>query len=238
MKKDWKKIASIIVLISFIIPIVYIIYKIVISPTVQITNLEGERIKTDYILMLSQCVLGIIAIIMPSFIVKKIQIKIPTNIYIFYLIFLYLAIFLGEVKNFYYKVPHWDTMLHAFSGMMLGALGFSFVFILNKEKYFHVKLTPIFISLFAFCFALTIGVFWEIFEFLSDGILQTNMQKFAKETGEQLIGRIALVDTMKDLIVDIIGAFIMSFIGWFSLKYRKNWIYKILIKSKKELKNS
>ena len=149
---------------------------------------------------------------------------------ILYTIFLYCAIYLGEVKSFYYNVPHWDTILHTFSGAMLGALGFSFVTLLNKTEEVPMNLSPLFVVIFSFCFAVTLGVVWEIYEFTFDGVLGLNMQKFALESGEALIGRAALVDTMKDLIVDALGAFIMSIIGYISLKYKKGWIEKLQVK--------
>lgn len=45
-----------------------------------------------------------------------------------------------------------------------------------------------------------------------------NMQKFALETGEPMIGREALSDTMEDIIVDTAGAFVVSLLGFISLK--------------------
>ena len=126
-KRDWKSIIGITVLISFIAPIAFIIYKIIVSPTTNVEQIEGVRVKTDYILMLTQCVLGVIAFFLPNMLSKKLKIVIPTNMYIVYVLFLWGAVFLGEVRNFYYRVPHWDTILHTCSGAMLGALGFSFI---------------------------------------------------------------------------------------------------------------
>ena len=103
--------------------------------------------------------------------------------------------------------------------------------LLNKAKEIPVTLTPIFVAFFAFCFAVTLGALWEIYEFTFDGILGLNMQKFALEDGTQLIGRLALTDTMKDLIVDCIGAFVMSLIGYISLKYKKGWVENLLIRT-------
>lgn len=230
MKKDWKAIVGKIVLWSFIIPIAYIIYKIIVSPTVNTEHIEGMRVKTDYILMLSQFILALIAMLIPSFLSKKLKIVIPSSMYIIFVLFLYASVFLGEFKSFYYKIPNWDSILHGCSGAMLGALGFSFVNIFNDNEKIHVKLSPIFVSVFAFCFAVTLGVVWEIYEFTFDGILGLNMQKFALENGILLIGRAALKDTMKDLIIDCIGAFTMSTVGYISLKYKKGWIEKMLIK--------
>lgn len=232
-KRDWKSIIAKFVILSFILPISYIIYKIIVSPTTNVENIEGLRVKTDYILMLLQCVLGIVAFFMPNLITKKTKIIIPSNMYLVYVVFLYAAVFLGEIGNFFYKVSHWDTILHTCSGAMLGALGFSFVNILNKNEKVHVQLAPIFVALFAFGFAITLGVLWEIYEFTFDGLLGINMQKFALENGTELIGRAALADTMEDLIVDSIGAFVMSVIGYISLKYKKGWIDKLLIRIRK-----
>lgn len=211
-KRNWKELIGKFILISFIAPMAFIIYKIIVSPTSNTENIEGLRVKTDYILMLSQCILGVIAFFIPNIISKKAKIVIPSNMYLLYIIFLYAAVFLGEVRNYFYKVPHWDTILHTCSGAMLGALGFSFVNILNKHEKVNVELSPIFVALFAFGFAITLGVMWEIYEYTFDGLLGLNMQKFALENGTQLVGRAALQDTMEDLIVDSLGAFAMSLV--------------------------
>lgn len=217
------------VLVSFIVPIGYLIYRIIVSSN-EFPDEVYTRTRSDYVLMLLQCILGVFALMLPSFVSKKYKVKIPTGIYVLYVVFLYGAIFLGEVRSFYYNVPHWDTVLHTFSGAMIGALGFSFVSLLNKEENIHFELSPFFVAFFAFCFALTLGVIWEIYEYTFDGVLGLNMQKFALEDGTQLIGRIAIADTMKDLMVDALGAFVMSVIGYISLKYKKGWVEKLLIK--------
>ena len=236
-KRNWKEIVAYAILISFIIPIGYCAYKIVVAPSVNPENIEGIKVKTDYILMLSQCVLGIVAIILPSLISKKVNITIPSNMYFLYLIFLFCGNFLGEVTNFFYKFKYWDVMLHAFSSLMLGAIGFSIINLLNKEEKIHIKLSPMFVAIFSFCFAVSLGLIWEVYEFLADGALGLNMQKFALEHGVQLIGREALLDTMKDLIVDCIGAFIMASVGYVSLKYKKGWVEKLLIKRNHTVKD-
>lgn len=232
--KNIKQIIAKFVFASFVIPLGFIIYKIIVSPTTNVEHLANVKVKTDYVLMLIQCLLGIVALFIPSMISKKAKIVIPSSMYIIYVIFLYAAIFLGEVTDFYYRIPHWDTILHTFSGAGIGALGFSVVNLINKEEKLKVNLSPFFIALFSFCFATTIGVFWEIYEFSFDGLLGLNMQKFALENGSNLLGRAALMDTMKDLIVDSIGALAMSVLGYISIKYKKGWLDKLLITEQKE----
>ena len=136
------------------------------------------------------------------------------------------------MRNFYFNVPHWDTILHLFSGLGLGALGFSIVNLLNKSDKNYFSLSPGFVALFAFCFAVSIGVIWEIYEFIMDYILNTNMQKYALESGESLIGKAALFDTMKDFIVNVIGVIIISVIGYISLRYKKGWLDRFHIMQK------
>ncbi len=218
------------VLVAFIISIIYSIVMIVKAPSEDVNTLTRQ--KSDYVLMLLQCLLGIVAMNLPSFLYKKFHVTIPSNTIIAYLIFLYAAIVLGEVRSFYYRFEHWDTVLHAFSAGMLGSLGFDVVNFLNKSDTIKLQLSPFFVALFAFCFAISIGVLWEIYEFSFDGILGLNMQKFRLEDGTDLIGRLALVDTMDDLIIDCIGAFVTSTIGYFGLLH-----YKKLENKDKEVKD-
>ncbi len=196
-----------------------------------------DRVKSDYVLIILQCALGIAAMFLPSILKKKWRLTVPSRMIIVYAVFLYCAIFLGEVKNFYYTVPHWDTILHTSSGAMLGALGFSLVTLLNKSDRIPVNLSPVFVALFAFCFAVSLGVIWEIYEFTMDLIAGTNMQKFMLENGEKLIGQAALSDTMKDLIVDTVGAFVIAAAGYVSLIHKKGWVEKLQISVDKDDEN-
>lgn len=222
----------IIVMISFIAPLGFLIYKIATTSNVLDQNSVDGRVRSDYVLMLLECILGIFAISLPSILTKKFKVEIPDKMYYLYLIFLYAAIFLGEIQDFYYTVPYWDTILHGFSGIMTGFIGFSLIDILNNENK-KVKLSPFFIAFFSFCFAVQVGVIWELYEFMSDGIFGTNMQKFNLKNGTALVGRNAIEDTMEDLILDGVGAFIASTIGYISLKYKKGWINDLRIKLKR-----
>ena len=170
--------------------------------------------------------------LLPGILRKKFRVEIPDKIYYLYVIFLYAAIFLGEVSDYYYIVPYWDTILHGFSGILIGFIGFSLIDILNNENK-RIHLSPFFVAFFAFCFALQVGVVWEVYEFASDGFFGTNMQKFKLKDGTELVGRTAVEDTMEDLIVDGIGAFSASTIGYISLKYKKGWINDLRIKCKR-----
>lgn len=223
----------IIVFSTFILTGIYVSVKIVLSPVSAPHSYGVHRVKGDYILMLFECLFGAVAMLLPGMLKKRWNLYIPSKMIIVYAVFLYCAIYLGEIQSFYYRVAHWDTILHTFSGAVLGAFGFSFISILNKEDSVPVNLSPAFVAVFTFCFAVSLGVLWEIYEFSGDVILNNNMQRYALEDGTPLIGQAALADTMKDLIVDTLGAFIMSIIGYISLRYNKGWLEKLQLQFNK-----
>lgn len=213
------------VLLSFLLPIGFLIYRIAILTGDDST---GFHSRADYVLMLVQCVLGLVVIHIPSILSRSLKFELPGFLYIFYIIFLYCAIFLGEVRSFFYIVPHWDDLLHAFSSMMTGFFGFMVITILNRDDQLLFRLSPFFVALFAFCFSIAIGEVWEVYKFVGDGLLGMNMQKFITADGTALTGHAALTDTMKDIIVDILGALISSVIGFFSIRRNKVWLVPIL----------
>ena len=100
------------------------------------------------------------------------------------------------------------------SAAMLSTLGFILVDWLNKDEHVKLSMNPLFVSLFAFSFALMIGTLWEIYEFSFDSILGLNMQKARLEDGTPLVGNAALTDTMKDLIIDALAALVVAVIGF------------------------
>lgn len=155
----------------------------------------------------------------PSILAKRFGVYLPARLEITITLFIFAAQVLGEMNGFYDKIPWWDTMLHTTSGVILGLVGFLFVYLLNEKGDKNVNLSPIFVVVFAFCFAITMGVFWEFFEYGADRILGYNMQKF------RMPGQDGLVDTMEDLIVDTLGAIIACIGGWIYMKKKKDTLF-------------
>jgi len=229
-KPRWATGIFLFVLLTLVVSCVYAIVGVLSASSRLVPDIEYEKTKSDYALMLVQCLLGIIVMFLPSAFEKRLRIAIPGPMYIVFIVFLYAAIYLGEIRNFYYRIPHWDLILHGLSGLMLGALSFSVITLLNDAQKVRISLSPAFVAVFAFCFAVAMGVVWEFYEFTIDGLLGLNMQKFALENGQSLIGRAALTNTMNDLIVDAFGAIVMSVVGYISVKYKKGWIARMLMK--------
>lgn len=142
----------------------------------------------------------------------RLRIFIPPQLQLLAIAFVFAALFLGEVRDYYVRFWWWDILLHTCSGFLLGIVGFLMVHILNEAERIHVSLKPGFVAFFAFLFALGMGVVWEVFEFTMDSLAGTNMQK------PMLGDPSGLTDTMWDLIVDGLGGLVIAVVGWRSLK--------------------
>lgn len=134
------------------------------------------------------------------------HVKIPVFFTSAIIVFTYSALFLGEIGNFYERVWWWDIFLHGGAAIGFGLIGFIIILILFRGNKYAAP--PIALAWFAFCYAMTIGVLWEIFEFGMDELFGLNMQKSG------------LSDTMFDLIVDTLGALVGAAAGFFYLKGR------------------
>ena len=208
-------------LVSFIFAIIYVPLKAILD--------QEYRANTEYRIMILQTLFGLIIINLPSFLERRLAWRIPPLFTCTFTLFLWGAIFAGEVWEFYYLFPVWDNVLHLISSMMAAMLGFSLIDILNSKRSLKSQntLSPFFVASFSVCFAVTMGVLWEIYEFIFDGIFGLNMQKFAQILNDEtrtlidLTGRDALTDTMSDLITDTLGALLVSAVGYVSLKLNK-----------------
>lgn len=203
---------------ALIVSLVYAVYGVITAPDDSEQLSEGTIPKSSYVLMITQCILGLIVIFLPSILERRFLIRLPNYMYVLYFVFLYCSIVLGEVRQFYYLIPNWDLYLHALSGGMLGALGFTVVTLFNDSENVSLNLSPKFIGLFSFCFALSAGALWEIYEYLGDLLLHMNMQKFRTEAGVMFVGQEALRDTMEDLMIDAASALVIVLIGVATIK--------------------
>lgn len=198
------------------------------------------------------CLLSLMLFLMPFFIEDKFKIELPSALEIIILLFIFSAEILGEINNFYGRIPYWDTILHTLNGFLAAGVGFALFDLLNNNVK-SINLSPFFLSIVAFCFSMTIGVLWEFFEFFADCYFRTDMQKdrivtnissvllndenentpikideiekviiYGKDISDNVLEfevkggylDIGLIDTMKDLIVNFVGALTFSILGY------------------------
>ncbi|NLL45894.1 MAG: hypothetical protein GX250_03675 [Clostridiales bacterium] len=209
------------------------------------------------------CLLTLFLFTLPSFVEKRLKIDVPNTLEIMILLFIFAAEILGEIREYYIIYSYWDTMLHTVNGFLCGAIGIALIDILNRSDRFVFRLSPFFGAMVAFCFSMTIGVLWEFFEFAMDTFFQMDMQKdtivpIVRSVMLHPEGRnipvvveveslvvngvdwnlggyldIGLIDTMKDLLVNFVGAAVFSVVGFFYIKNRgKGRFIKSLIPKK------
>ena len=202
------------------------------------------------------CALTLVLFLLPTVFERALMIDLPNTLEIIIMLFIFAAEILGEISSFYTTFKGWDTILHTINGFLCAAIGFALVDMLNRTEKFSLSLSPVFMSIVAFCFSMTIGVLWEFFECGMDQLMMLDMQKDAvvhsissvmldpsglnnrvlikdivdtivvTADGQQIslgLGGyldIGILDTMKDLFVNFIGAVVFSVIGYFYVKTR------------------
>lgn len=140
------------------------------------------------------------------YLIKKIfKVSFSRVVGIVYYVYMFLAGFLGVELNFYSKYEIWDIIIHFLMGAIISVLS---IYILNATVYKkdRNKHNLFFTFVFMISFTLAIGVMWEILEFACDIIFNTGFQRYITYSGQTLIGKNALKDTMVDLIMDLAGA--------------------------------
>lgn len=137
---------------------------------------------------------------LPAIIARQLAVQLPIELTLINCLFLYAAFGLGEVRSFYQRFWWWDLLLHSFSALVMGLVGFLLVYVFYNSR--RIRMRPGYVALVSFGFAVTIGTLWEIFEFLMDWGFGFNMQKSG------------LNDTMTDLMVDSAGGLAAAWIGY------------------------
>ena len=198
------------------------------------------------------CILTLLLLLLPCFLEGALKVNIPPLFEIIIYCFIFSANILGELAHFYAHIPIWDTLLHTLNGFLFAAVGFSAVDLLNRNSK-NVKLSPLYLTLVAFCVSMTVGVLWEFFECGMDLLFGTDMQKdFIVNTihsceldpahnqtvievkdivstqihtaSGEIINidggylDIGILDSMKDLFVNFIGAIVFCIFGFIYLK--------------------
>ena len=107
---DWSKILSGFVFVSLLVSAVFVAIRLVLAPS-QPHGGDFERLKSDYVLMLVQCVLGMVVMFLPGVISRRLKIEIPSGMMVLFVIFFYCAIYLGAVSYTQLDVYKRQTLL-------------------------------------------------------------------------------------------------------------------------------
>jgi hypothetical protein len=216
----------------FLIIRVLLLASIVINAVLFIRNIlpgkNGKAPDDEIAKNLQMMIYALIAFIL-SFGTEVIEntqkVLIPDLLEVAIVIFIYAAIVISAQFNLYYTVFWWDDLLHFASGIIIGFVGFLLVDRINKRYDMHMVAGMA--AVFAFTFALSMGCFWEFGEFTCDALFGSALQKWDLDKlglAGHLLGRSyqgsGLRDTMSDLMLDAVGAFITSMSGYIMIHKR------------------
>lgn len=151
-----------------------------------------------HFLNISISIAGIIFVLVLKWLSRKLN-KFFIDIFISMInVFLFISMYLGSIKGFYGLFPWWDVIAHALSGIILSLLGFILVFVFDKDIDLHDRGKFFLTIVFSMALGIAGGAIWEIYEFSMGVFFNLNMQSGG------------LLDTMKDIISDTVGAIFAS----------------------------
>lgn len=154
-------------------------------------------------------VLCILPLIMVPYLLDKIKVYHMDEVLIFfYYLFLLLALVMGSILKFYYKIWWFDLFTHFISGIMTSIIAF----ILLQENKLIKKKYKWFGFIFILVFTIGIAAGWEFFEFASDKLFHSDTQ-WVVETGVD--------DTMTDMLIATLAGLLSSFYYLYYL-HKKN----------------
>lgn len=185
------------------------------------------------------CVASLALIALPAILGIIMKLRVGTAMYIFLNIYA-LSPILGEAYHLYTVIPFYDDILHFVGGVVFAIFGVFLFGFFSKET----KRSVFLCGIFALCFSISISALWEIAEFTSDSLLHTDTQKDTVITeiysthlsdsphttgsienitevtvngsplGTNGYLDIGLLDTMRDIIMETMGALVYCIIFW------------------------
>jgi len=129
--------------------------------------------------------------------------KIPAGFEVIVILFIYGILLFGSFRGPYASLWWWDVLLNLGMAVSLGFIGLTILQVLENEEI--IEASSGVLAFFAFCFAFSLGGLWEIYEYFIDVSFGYGLQG-------------GLVDTMNDLVVNAVGAFMVSIVGHYQLK--------------------
>lgn len=154
-------------------------------------------------------ILSVSAISLPSVFTHGTLRSLPIEFELIFITMVMLQFVIGETLNFYALLPYYDKFVHFSLPLFVGFLSFLTAYTLHELHALNISTVPLMLAIIFM--TLGVGAFWEIIEYLSDALLQPNFVFVPHLQGNATESPI--VDTMGDLIIDLIGGVIGALFG-------------------------
>lgn len=142
---------------------------------------------------------------LPIVLKKTFDIELPAQFEVIIILFIYGTLFFGKVQGFYAQFWWWGILFSVASAIALGLVGLAVMYSLYKGD--RIYGSPFIIAFFSFCFAVAVGAVWELFESTLDWLLGFSLQQTS--------------NIMSDLFSNMVGAFVVSIVGYYYIKNGK-----------------
>lgn len=136
----------------------------------------------------------VLTVSLPYILKKLFKLNISEGLIFVYIIFIFIAHYLGVIEEFYKEYAYFDKLAHTMSGILSAYVAY---LLLKAEKNNSTFFNIVFIISFTFMVA---GL-WEIFEFTCNALFGGDAQKVV-ETGVD--------DTMEDIIAAFLGSILFT----------------------------
>ena len=157
---------------------------------------------------------SVLVMIWIPFILVLLRVRFDFSVLVAYLVFIFLATLAGSGWSVYQFVSWYDTVIHFFSGVLIGLVGYTLI-----SRNSNAKLEYVWLFIFIVGFTMLGGGIWEIYEFAGDCLTGSDMQ-----ITEGFVGQKAVWDTMIDIVCDFVGGIIAATccMFWERKKRREN----------------
>ena len=153
-------------------------------------------------------------------IIKPLKVKYTKILETYFLIAIILHFLIGRAFNAYHT-EYYSFIIHLINSFLMGVVIYGMI--LRTQK----KQGKLFMFIMVTASVVLIGAVWEIVEFLIDRWFDGNMQRTLENiTREPFVGRRAILDTMLDICMDVLGGVCAGlFANVIRIKHKPIYIY-------------
>lgn len=172
----------------------------------------GELVIGIYI------VLAIAALMLPGFFTRNYIRSVPLQLELIFCIMIIVSLVVGETLNFYQLIPYYDKFVHFSLPFFVGFIAFLLAYTMHETG--NLKITNGLLIVIIVLITMGIGATWEIIEYITDHFINPYVHIFEQLQGSPTES--PLVDTMNDLICDMLGGIFGAILGLRYIKSERN----------------
>jgi hypothetical protein len=153
----------------------------------------------------------VIFIFIQFFLERLTRLRNPPLMRIYISILVFVGVCLGRFFFWYQNFPGFDKFMHFLYGLAFCICGFVLFYLLNPGQKRNLTVRPAAVALFAIGITLLCSFSWELFEFIFDRLINSNMQNWRNSLTS------GITDTMLDQFSDLAGGILGGVLGGRSL---------------------